>query len=182
MADHADFPRLIGDLLTIGIVASVDHAAGEAVVDIGEVRLPGVKWATARAGTARIWCPPAIGEQVLLASPEGDLDGGLIVASLSYQRFPSPAVDASTVIAFEDGTTIGYDPGAAELTAIVAGGTARISAPGGITLVGPLSIEGDVAITGKVDATGDVVGAGKSLKDHRHTAVQAGASVSGPPQ
>lgn len=182
MAEPTDFPRRLGDLLTIGIVASVDHAAGEAVVEIGEISLPGIKWATARAGAARIWCPPAVGEQVLVASPEGDLEGGLIVASLSYQRFPSPAGNASTVIAFEDGTTLGYDPAAAELTAIVAGGTARISAPGGITLVGPLKVEGDVEIAGKVDATGDVVGAGKSLKEHRHTAVQAGAAVSGPPQ
>lgn len=181
MSEPADFPRLLGDLLTIGIVASVDLAAGEAVVDVGDIRLPGVKWTTARAGAARIWCPPVVGEQVLVASPEGDLEGGLIVASLSYQRFPSPAGDASTVIAFEDGTTIGYDPGAAELAAIVAGGTARISAPGGITLIGPLTIEGDVEIAGKLDATGDVVGAGKSLKDHKHTGVAAGQALSGPP-
>ncbi len=181
MTEPADLPRLLGDLLSIGIVASVDLAAGEAVVEIGEISLPGIKWATGRAGAARIWCPPAVGEQVLVASPEGDLEGGLIVASLSYERFPSPAGDASTVVAFEDGTTLAYDPGAAELTAIVAGGTARISAPAGITLIGPLKVEGDVAIAGKLDATGDVVGAGKSLKDHKHTAVAAGQALSGPP-
>lgn len=182
MADPSDLNRRLGDLLTLGIVASVDHAAGTAQVDIGELRTGDMPWSTARAGAARIWCPPAVGEQVLVFSPEGDLAGGIIVASLSYQRFPSPARDGSTVIAFEDGTTIGYDPGAAELTAIVAGGTARIEAPGGITFVGPLTIEGNVDVTGKLTASTDVVGAGKSLKDHRHTAVQGGTAVSGPPQ
>lgn len=182
MADPTDIPRLLGDLLTIGIVASVDHATGTAGVDIGEIRTGPLPWTTMRAGAARIWCPPVVGEQVLVLSPEGDLEGGLIVASLSYDRFPAPVGDASTRIEFEDGTWIGFDPRSGDLTAMIASGSARIEAGGGIHLVGPVSIEGDVTVKGALEARNDVVGGGKSLKDHTHTAVQPGGGFSGPPR
>lgn len=182
MADPTDFPRLLGDLLTIGIVASVDNASGTAMVDIGEIRTSPLNWTTTRAGGARIWCPPVVGEQVLVLSPEGDLEGGLIVASLSYDRFPAPASDASTRIEFDNGTWIGFNPGTGDLTAIIASGSATIEAPGGIRLVGPVSIEGDVAVTGRMQASDDVVGGSKSLKDHTHSAVQPGGGFSGPPR
>jgi len=57
------------------------------------------------------------------------------------------------------------------------GGAARIEAPGGVTIVG------DVTVTGRIDAAGDVTaGGGVSLLEHRHTNVQTGGGLSGPPQ
>jgi phage baseplate assembly protein gpV len=48
--------------------------------------------------------------------------------------------------------------------------SAAIEATGGIT------IRGDVAIEGKLTASDDVIADGKSLKNHTHGGVQAGAA------
>ena len=92
---------------------------------------------------------------------------------------PAPA-DAATVhrMVYADGAVIEYDRAAHALRALLpGGGTARIEAPGGVTIVG------DVTVTGRIDAAGDVTaGGGVSLLEHRHTNVQTGGGLSGPPQ
>ncbi|MDU7524850.1 MAG: hypothetical protein E7K72_26375, partial [Roseomonas mucosa] len=50
------------------------------------------------------------------------------------------------------------------------------------TFQGPSKFIGDVEVEGQVTASTDVVGGGKSLLSHRHTSVQNGSGVSGPPQ
>lgn len=50
------------------------------------------------------------------------------------------------------------------------------------THTGPVTFIDDVQVNKTLTATTDVVGGGKSLKGHKHTAVQAGGGVSGPPQ
>lgn len=50
------------------------------------------------------------------------------------------------------------------------------------THTGPVTFVDDVQVNKTLTATTDVIGAGKSLKNHLHTAVQTGGGVSGPPQ
>lgn len=62
----------------------------------------------------------------------------------------------------------------------VAGETTLTS--NGTTINSAVEINGNVEVIGTVTATVDVVGGGKSLKTHKHTGVQTGGGVSGPPQ
>ncbi len=182
MADPADIQRLIGDLAREGTVVSVDLATGTARVRFADDLTTGdIPWQCPRSGKTRVWSPPSVGEQVSVLSPEADTARGIIIGSLSSDASPHAAQDGSTRIDFEDGGWIGYDPatGNCSVTAI---GTVLITASGGIRLVGPVRIEGDVDLRGGMTATADVVAAGKSLKDHVHTGVQAGGALSGKPQ
>ncbi len=183
MADPADIQRLLGDLAREGTVVSVDLRAGTARVQFEELVTGDIPWLAPRAGDTRIWSPPSAGEQVLVIAPEADTDRGIIIGSLSSSANPHAGTDASTAGAFKDGATIGYDPIRHTLTiSLPTGATIAIVADGGMSLKGPLAVDGEITSTKTITATNDVVGAGKSLKDHVHTKVQAGAAISGPPQ
>jgi len=178
MADPADIQRLIGDLAREGTIVSVDGHAGTCRVRFADYLTTGdVPWLAARVGKTRIWSPPSIGEQVVVLCPEADTARGIVIGSLSSDANPHPANDGSTVIEFGDGARIGYDPAGHVFTiALPTGATMSVVAEGGISLKGPLAVDGTIT------ATDDVVGAGKSLKMHTHTGVQAGAAFSGPPR
>ena len=177
MGGQPDTQRLVGDLARFGTVASVDVDAATCRVRIGDIETGDIPWLTGRAGAARIWSPPSIGEQVLLICPEGDTAAAIALPGVYSNARPAPeSGDASVSIHFEDGTRLGYDPASKALTvAIAESGTASIVATGG------LAIRGDVTVEGSITASADVRAGEISLQNHRHDEVQVGTAISGKP-
>lgn len=191
MSTALDPQKLVGDAMRLGTIERVDLAGATCRVRVGEIVTGDIPWLAARAGSVSIWCPPSIGEQCLLLCPEGDEENGVALLGLYSDPNPAPASTDLFLARFADGAELTYDPAAHELRAtlpgggkveIVAPGGLSIDAQGGVTIKGPVSIEGDVSIQGTAKASTDVIGGGKSLRDHKHTAVAAGTAVSGPPQ
>ncbi|WP_010546004.1 phage baseplate assembly protein V [Sphingomonas elodea] len=181
--DLNDPRRLIGNLMRLGTIDSLDLAQGTVRVRVGDLLTDDIPFAAPRAGAVRIWSPPSMGEQVLLFCPEGDVQAGIILGALFSDAHPAPASDASCLIDFPDGTRISYDPQAHKLAiTIAAGGAAEITAPGGLTVNADMTLNGKLYATGKITSTADVVGGGKSLATHKHMQVQPGGGVSGVPQ
>lgn len=184
MDDRATSPHdTIGELLRYGRVASVDVPGARITVALGDIETQPLPWLSAGAGGTRVWSRPKIGEQVMLIAPEGDLAGAIALRGAHCDAFP-PIGDATReVVMFEDGAALSYNPATHALEAVLPGGaTVKIVAPGGVRLEADVRIAGDLHVEGTVTADTDVVGAGKSLKGHRHTGVAAGAAVSGAPQ
>lgn len=182
MTANPDFQRLVGDIVRPGLIASVDHAAARCTVEIGDIVTGPLPWIAFRAGRARIWSPPSVGEQCLLICAEGDAASGFVLPAIYSAANPAPSNSGDAVlIAFEDGSVIGYDMAAHALTVTLADGSATIDAPGGITINGPLAVTGDVTVDGGIEASDDVTGGGVSLKSHRHSGVQAGGAQTGAP-
>ncbi|UYY78412.1 phage baseplate assembly protein V [Sphingomonas sp. R1] len=183
MSDLNDPRRLIGNLMRLGTIDSLDLAQGTVRVRVGDLLTGDIPFAAPRAGAVRIWSPPSVGEQVLLFCPEGDVEAGIILGALFSDAHPAPASDTSCLIDFPDGTRLIYDGQRHKLTiAIGAGGSAEISAPGGLTLNTDVTLNGKLDATGKITSASDVVAAGKSLTGHKHLQVQPGGGVSGAPQ
>jgi phage baseplate assembly protein V len=184
MADPNDVQRLVGDIVREGTVASVDLVAGTCRVRIADDLVTGdIPWASGRVGKTRVWSPPSVDEQVIILAPEGDTERAIVIGSLSSDAHPHPANDSSTLIGFEDGASISYDPASHSLMAYLpADAIVLIVARGGMHFTGDLTVDGDIRSTGTVTGDADVIGAGKSLKSHKHTGVQAGGAISGPPQ
>lgn len=178
-----DLPRLLGNLIRIGTVESVDAEAGTARLRIGEIVTGDLPWLEMRAGKTRTWSAPSVGEQRILFCPESDIDAGVIAGTLSSDANPAPSSNpAEDLIQFEDGAVIAYDASTHTLRAVLpAGGSAEIEAPDGVSIKGPVSIEGDVTIEGTLTASEDVKADSISLKDHKHGQVQAGGAQSGKP-
>lgn len=174
--DKSDPAGLIGDILRLGRIASVDLETATAIVECGEITSPNIPW-TEWAGAFRTWSPPSVGEQILLLCPEGDIAGGIILRGLNCATFPTPASDENHQIFGTEGLIIKLTASGLEITA-----------PGDVSITGNVAIKGDVTIEGKAAATGlitsdaDVNAGSVSLKTHIHTGVTAGAAISGPPQ
>jgi phage baseplate assembly protein V len=127
---------------------------------------------------------PSIGEQVLIACPNGDPASGIILGSLYCEEYPAPA-DSETItqFLFNDGALLDYDTETHSLRAILPdGATAEITATGGMTLNGDVTIAGDVSVSGDVSADGDVTAGAISLQMHLHGGVSTGSGVTGLPQ
>jgi len=176
----AELDRKAEQAVRIGRVAALDAGAARVRVAIGDLTTAWLPWLAARAGADRAWSAPEPGEQVVVLTPAGRGEQAVVLAGLYADAHPAPA-DAATVhrMVYADGAVIEYDRAAHALRALLpGGGTARIEAPGGVTIVG------DLTVAGRIDAAGDVTagGGGVSLLEHRHTNVQTGGGLSGPPQ
>lgn len=182
MAKSTDPEQISGELLQLGTVASVDHGGGTCTVDLGDLVTGDLPWFAGRAGAVKIWSPPSIGEQCAVLVPEGDLANGLVLLGLWSDANPPPSSDPNLVMAtFPDGAVISYDHVTHYLEASLPDdGEVTISART-LTIVADVQIIGKVDIIGKATASDDFVADNVSLKDHKHTGVQAGSEQSGKP-
>jgi phage baseplate assembly protein V len=179
--DRDDIPGTIGDLMRLGVIASVDLASATIIVDADEIATPPCPWFEISGGF-RVWVPPVVGEQVLLLCPEGDIAHAIALRGLRSNAFPAPANDGRARFLMPDGSTIDYDPEIHELTITLNGGKLTIIAPEGVTITGDVAIDGKLDVTGEIATPEDVKADGKSLKSHKHISVQPGSGVSGEPQ
>jgi phage baseplate assembly protein V len=193
LASKEDIPFDPAAMIDFGTVVSVDLAEARCVVRTGDpdeddAETPPIRWASIAAGKTRVWRPPSVGEQGFVIKVDGEVSNAVFLGAIVCDAFPPAGNSETNRIEFEDGSRIDYDPtGHAFEINLSAGATAKIVAPGGltidadVTINGNVQLNGDMNTTGTIDATTDVIGAGKSLKGHVHKNVSAGAALSGPP-
>ena len=158
----ADLRRRIDRMLRVGTVAEVSLSRARVRVRHGadETALTDwLPWLTARAGDARTWWAPSVGEGVLVLAPSGELSAAVVLPALFQEAHPPPADHAAlTVAAFPDGAAVSYDADAGEL---------RVQLPSG----GKLRIDGDVEVAGSAeDAAGTMEAMRTVFNAHTHPA------------
>ena len=156
----------LGDVLQFGIIKSVDLEAYKAICEIGDIETPPLEW-LAPTGAIKIFCPPTVGEQVLIASPDGDINGGVILGAVFSTRNPPPTSDRLLFIQHGSSQLIIADD--------------KITINSEFIVNGKTTFNGDNSITGKSTVTDDVIAGGISLKNHQHLGVKAGSDKSGAP-
>ncbi len=184
-AMHAtDTARRLENLLRYGTVEALDCAKARLRVRSGGLLTAWLPWLAPRAGTTSVWSAPSVGEQVLVLSPGGDPACGVVLPAIYSTANPPPSDKPQTVlVTMPDGAVIAYDGDQHQLLATLpSGGSASITAPGGVSITGDVTIKGDVSVDGKVDATGDVKAGDISLQNHKHSGVQSGSAITGAPQ
>ncbi|HET9511388.1 MAG TPA: phage baseplate assembly protein V [Sphingomonas sp.] len=151
---------------------------GEHRLQLGDIEPSALRFVDAEVTAVDL---PAKGQTLQIEEAARPLQIG---QRLGWRRLqPFEFASAKTLIDFADRAMIGYDPVTHMLTAALpAGATVVIVADGGFNLTGDVNVDGVIRCTRRVIAEEDVVGGGKSLKSHRHTNVQAGGAISGPPQ
>jgi len=175
--DVTELDRRLANLIRLGSIAQADYAAGKVRVNVGGLLTGWLPWLTDRAGTDRSWHAPEVGEQVLILSPSGELNQGVVLMGLFQAAHPQPvtSVDKHHTV-YSDGAVVEYDRAAHHLKAVLpAGATVQLVADGGI------AITGDITLTGTLTASVDVIANGISLHNHVHGGVQAGGSNTGAP-
>lgn len=173
-----DLLRRLENLIRLGTIAAVDHQAARCTVSTGGLSVPNLPWLALRAGGSSDWDPPTVGEQCILLSPSGEPAQGVALVGLYSQQRPAPSNSATVRRRkYPDGAVIDYDHATHTLSATLpAGGKAKLTAPGGVTILG------NVDITGTVTVSEDVVASGISLVTHKHGGVQTGSGTTAVPK
>lgn len=177
-AHTAENHRRNEHLLRPGTVFALDYGRALCRVRSGDIQTDWLPWFVPRAGETIEWSAPSIGEQVLLLSPAGDTHGAIALRGIYSSAYPAPADQPyKHLTRYRDGATVSYDDQAHAMEIILpAGGTLKIVATGGTTIIG------DVDITGTVTVSQDVIAAGISLTKHVHGGVVSGPGDTGKPK
>ncbi|EJX3100201.1 phage baseplate assembly protein V [Salmonella enterica] len=186
---NAELMRLMGNIIRTGIIFAIDADAWRVRVQSGELKTTWLRWNTARAGAFKIWMPPAIGEQVLIACIGGNPETAMIIGSLYSSDNPAPGSSLKEmVITAPDGAVIRYDAGGSALTA-TGMKTASLEASVSVTLKTPVvectqhlkaatfEITKGGKMTGSVEHSGgSFTSNGVQVDNHGHGGVKPGDS------
>ena len=180
--------RHLANLMRFGVVEAADYNASTVRVRIGSLLTNWIPWTSVRTGPDRDWCPPEVGEQVLVVSPSGHPELGIVIASLFRDVHPANGNRVGLRrVTFADGTVCEYDRAAHALNITVPenGGTVTVNTGGEIVLSADTQITlnaPQIVIEGPVTQTqGDITSDGVSLQTHTHGGVESGASSTSPP-
>lgn len=201
----AEIARLLSNLFRVGNVADIDYAARKVRVSSGELTTDWISWQVGRAGSTQTWDPPTVGEQILLLSPEGELNNAIVLMSLYSDDHDAPSSDPNKhVRLYPDGARIEYDFGTGALTATGIN-TATLQVSQLTTVDCPLTVfKGKVVVedlfsyqagmsgkNGKGNVTavegdfrqtnGEMSSNGIVVDKHHHDKVMEGGSISGGP-
>lgn len=205
----ADIQRRLENLIRLGQIKTVTAAKPymTVTVQIDEITTAPIRYLNLRAGNDKTWDPPSIGEEVLVLSPCGVLEIGIAVGGLNNADNPALSTDLNKNIRmFSDGCLISYDTQSHALEAILpSGGTAVLTATGGVTINADTTINGNLQINGSTAMTGnntvggsqmvqgsshstghfstdaDVTAGPISLKTHKTSGVKSGGDTSAEP-
>ena len=205
----ADIQRRLENLIRLGKIKTVTAAKPfmTVTVQIDEITTAAIRYLNLRAGNDKTWDPPSIGEEVLVLSPCGVLEIGIAVGGLNNADNPALSTDLNKNIRmFSDGCLISYDTQSHALEAILpSGGTAVLTATGGVTINADTTINGNLQINGSTAMTGnntvggsqmvqgsshstghfstdaDVTAGPISLKTHKTSGVKSGGDTSAEP-
>ncbi|WP_241667871.1 phage baseplate assembly protein V [Pseudomonas sp. Sample_24] len=182
MENLTDLIRRLENLLRAGTIAAIDPEAPRCRVKTGGLMTGWLPFFSPRAGTDSEWDPPSEGEQCLVLSPSGNPATGFVLYGIFSDQFPAPDNNlARRRRKYRDGAIVEYDTESHTLTATLpAGGTANLTAPGGVNITGDVHITGNVAVEGLLSATEDVTAGAQniSLVNHRTKGVMKGTDVS----
>ena len=140
-----DLARRLANLIRIGQIFAIDYEVAKARIKIGDLETDWLPWMTANSGENKNWNPPEIDEQVIVLSPCGELNQGIILPSLYRGNAPENSGDVQS-ITFADGSKISFDRSSGNLDLDIKGsatikvaGNAEIEAAN-ITLKGNVNL------------------------------------------
>ena len=127
--------RRASNIIKYGAVEEVDYEKAKVKVRMGDLLTAWIPWAT-KSSKSRHWQAPEIGEQVIVASPSGEINQGVIIGSIPQDLHPpvGNSVDKHRVD-YGNGDFFEYDRESGDLVinvsgnlTITAGGTVKITA------------------------------------------------------
>lgn len=172
--------RRLDNLVRLGTVHSVDHAAARCRVTSGGLTTEWLPWLAARAGATRTWDPPTVGEQCLLLCPSGEPAGGFVVPAVYADARPAPSADPDEHLTlYPDGAVIRYNHASG---ALVASGvqTATLEAAVRVTIDAPAThITGTLTVDQLLTYGNGITGTGGDNGNHiTGTLTHSGGSLS----
>ena len=142
-----DLARRLANIIRLGQIFAINYETAKARVKIGDLETDWLPWITSNSGNNKGWNPPEIDEQVMILSPCGELNQGVIFPSLYRGAAPENSGNIQS-ITFADGSKISFNRSSGNLTLDIKGSA-------NIKVVGNAQIEAaNITLKGNVDLGG----------------------------
>lgn len=136
----AEVERRLANMIRIGVISEVDHGAKKIRVSHGGLKTAWLPWPVEVGRNFKRWRPLREGQQVVLASPSGDLTQAAIIGMLYTEALDAPNdnPDIDQTL-FDDGTSVQYDSASHVLTVDVPDGAGQVvvNCAGSVTVNSP---------------------------------------------
>ena len=172
---NADANRRLENIVRFGTVKTINPSKPipRVIVNLGDIETPEIRCLNIRSGDDATWDMPSINEECVVISPCGDIGPTSFVLYGFYNDdHPAPSDDLNQKIRmFADGCVIAYDVAAHHLSAVLPpGGTAVLTADGGVTVNGDTTINGNLQVNGSTAMTGNnTVGGSQLVQGSSHS-------------
>ncbi|MFX9883186.1 phage baseplate assembly protein V [Acinetobacter baumannii] len=172
---NADANRRLENIVRFGTVKTINPSKPipRVIVNLGDIETPEIRCLNIRSGDDSTWDMPSINEECVVISPCGDIGPTSFVLYGFYNDdHPAPSDDLNKKIRmFADGCVIAYDVAAHHLSAVLpSGGTAVLTADGGVTVNGDTTINGNLQVNGSTAMTGNnTVGGSQLVQGSSHS-------------
>jgi len=112
-AELTDLNARIANLIRVGTVSEVNYSTARVRVDLGNSKTNWLAWVSMTTGATSSWLAPEVGEQVVILSPSGQINQGVVINGLYHNDAPPPSnARDEFMIQFGDGTQISHLTGA----------------------------------------------------------------------
>ena len=172
---NADTNRRLENIVRFGTIKTINPSKPipRVIVNLGDIETPEIRCLNIRSGDDATWDMPSINEECVVISPCGDIGPTSFVLYGFYNDdHPAPSDDLNKKIRmFADGCVIAYDIAAHHLSAVLpSGGTAVLTADGGVTVNGDTTINGNLQVNGSTAMTGNnTVGGSQLVQGSSHS-------------
>ena len=172
---NADANRRLENIVRFGTVKTINPSKPipRVIVNLGDIETPEIRCLNIRSGDDATWDMPSTNEECVVISPCGDIGPTSFVLYGFYNDdHPAPSDDLNKKIRmFADGCVIAYDVSAHHLSAVLpSGGTAVLTADGGVTVNGDTTINGNLQVNGSTAMTGNnTVGGSQLVQGSSHS-------------
>ena len=172
---NADANRRLENIVRFGTIKTINPSKPipRVIVNLGDIETPEIRCLNIRSGDDATWDMPSINEECVVISPCGDIGPTSFVLYGFYNDdHPAPSDDLNKKIRmFADGCVIAYDVSAHHLSAVLpSGGTAVLTADGGVTVNGDTTINGNLQVNGSTAMTGNnTVGGSQLVQGSSHS-------------
>ena len=172
---NADTNRRLENIVRFGTIKTINPSKPipRVIVNLGDIETPEIRCLNIRSGDDSTWDMPSTNEECVVISPCGDIGPTSFVLYGFYNDdHPAPSDDLNKKIRmFADGCVIAYDVAAHHLSAVLpSGGTAVLTADGGVTVNGDTTINGNLQVNGSTAMTGNnTVGGSQLVQGSSHS-------------
>lgn len=172
---NADANRRLENIVRFGTIKTINPSKPipRVIVNLGDIETPEIRCLNIRSGDDTTWDMPSVNEECVVISPCGDIGPTSFVLYGFYNDdHPAPSDDLNKKIRmFADGCVIAYDVAAHHLSAVLpSGGTAVLTADGGVTVNGDTTINGNLQVNGSTAMTGNnTVGGSQLVQGSSHS-------------
>lgn len=146
-----DMQRRLNNLIRVGLV--IETNPSRLKVKIGDNTSGWLPWLTQRTGDCVTWWKPSVGEQVMVLSPSGELNNGVVLPAIYTKNQPTLNANEHMTI-YKDGTKVSYDYEQKKLlincvgdVEVVAAKTLKVEFNGQIDIKTPVQVKIDAPNT-----------------------------------